>query len=294
MTSTQLFNKLLSYQKDSIDKTVFDTEFSEYKDTGLFKLLMKKEYTTFTKKQIKECIMKIKAISTSKKIKESLNADEKKDDNDIDNLTSFMSNLNINEHINKNERINRLKEHLQSSKNKHDDLILKENTLKNAHIYCIIHNVSAQQYGPLLEKYIITKYNYKKNNASNCTGDCSKDEENIEIKASLGGITHTKFNYVQIRLGQNITSYLLTAYHLTNSNVEDEGMLYIFKIPKTDIKKIIMSYGGYAHGTVKEHGQITLESLNDDGNKKEYALRPLFNDACWNELMKFRIDEKDI
>lgn len=58
--------------------------------------------------------------------------------------------------------------------------------------------------------------------------------------------------------------YILTAYHISLENVDTEGELYIFKVPKTNIKKIIVSYGGYAHGTVKEHGIINFDSLNNE------------------------------
>ena len=72
-----------------------------------------------------------------------------------------------------------------------------------------------------------------------------------------------------------------------------EGELYIFKVPKAEIKKIVVSYGGYAHGTIKEYGIITIESLNNLKNK-EYALRPSINDNCWNELIMFRVLESDL
>jgi hypothetical protein len=40
---------------------------------------------------------------------------------------------------------------------------MKQRTLKDAHTYCVVHNVSSQRYGPILEKYIRTKFNYIKN-----------------------------------------------------------------------------------------------------------------------------------
>jgi hypothetical protein len=196
--------------------------------------------------------------------------------------------------MDKEERILRLKEHLAISNIKHETQIMKLTTLKEAHTYCVIHGVSAQQFGPLLERFIRTKFNYSKNKAEDCTGDCSKDGQNSEVKVSLGGATHTKFNFVQIRPSHDCDSYILTAYHLTSENVESEGELYIFKVPKEEIKKIIVSCGGYAHGTIKEHGIITMESLNDCTSIKEYALRPFINDVCWNTLMNFRISEAEL
>ena len=192
------------------------------------------------------------------------------------------------------EKVERLKEHLALSKVKHEDRIMKLDTLKDAHVYCVIHGISAQQYGPLLERFIQTKFNYIKNKAEHCTGDCSKDGKNSEVKVSLGGATHTKFNFVQIRPLHDCDIYLLTAYHLSSENVDNEGELYIFKVPKEEIKKIIISYGGYAHGTIKEHGKITPESVNDNVVIKEYALRPTINDACWKALLPFRIPEGEL
>ena len=196
--------------------------------------------------------------------------------------------------MDKLERINRLKEHLTLSNVKHENQIMKLTTLKEAHTYCVIHGISAQQYGPLLERFIQTKFNYIKNKAENCNGDCSKNGKNSEIKVSLGGATHTKFNFVQIRPFHDCDTYILTSYHLTPENVETEGELYIFKVPKTEIKKIIILYGGYAHGTIKEHGKITIDSLNDNTSTKEYALRPTINDDCWKSLLPFKISESEL
>lgn len=188
-------------------------------------------------------------------------------------------------------RVLKLKEYLTLSQLKHNQTILKEQTLKNAHIYCVVNNLSAQQYGPLLEKYIRTKFNYSKNKAENCTGDCSKDGKNSEVKVSLGGTTHSKFNFVQIRPSHDCDSYIMTAYHLCNENVENEGELYVFKVPKEQMKCLVVSHGGYAHGTIKEHGKITIQSINEKDNK-EYALRPTINDNCWKDLLPFRISEE--
>lgn len=188
-------------------------------------------------------------------------------------------------------RVLKLKEYLTLSKLKHSQNIMREQTLKGAHIYCVVNNLSAQQYGPLLEKYISTKFGYTKINAKESTGDCSKNGKNFEVKVSLGGSTHTKFNFVQIRPSHGCDSYIMTAYHLCNENVENEGELYIFNVPKEGMKQLVVKHGGYAHGTVKEHGEITVDSVNEKSNK-EYALRPIINDSCWNDLLPFRITEE--
>lgn len=197
--------------------------------------------------------------------------------------------------MDKAENVKKLKEHLARSKVKHEDEVMKLATLKDAHVYCVMHGLSAQQYGPLLEKFIRVKFNYAKNKAEHCTGDCSKEGKNSEVKVSLGGATHTKFNFVQIRPSHDCDIYLLTAYHLCPENVEEEGELYVFRVPKEDIKSILLAHGGYAHGTVKEHGRITAESMKEvGGSSKEYALRPTVNDACWKALLPFRLHESEL
>jgi len=170
----------------------------------------------------------------------------------------------------------------------HTETIMQLPTLKDAHIYCKYNNMSGQFTGPVLEKYIKIKYNMTKNNASSCNGDLQCNETNIEIKASNGGKENNRFNYVQLRMNHQC-EYILTAYYIGYENLDSLGELFIFQLKKEDIKPLIMKYGGYAHGTIGELGEITIEDLNDTNNQKEYALRPKYGDKCWNELLQFRI-----
>lgn len=82
-----------------------------------------------------------------------------------------------------------------------------------------------------------------------------------------------------------------TAYFISVDNIDTEGELFIFKINKDDIKKIILAYGGYAHGTLQKLGKITDVELDNQENDKEYSIRPKYGDKCWNELLHFRIDD---
>ena len=81
---------------------------------------------------------------------------------------------------------------------------------------------------------------------------------------------------------------ILLAYYLDYTNLEILGELYIFRLNKENIKQLILKYGGYAHGTIKKNGKITIEDLNDINNTKEYAIRPIYNSKCWNELLNFK------
>lgn len=184
----------------------------------------------------------------------------------------------------------KLKHVLDSSKINHKIEIIKQLTLKDAHIYCKIYNLSGQVAGPLIENYIKNKYNMTKNNASSCVGDLLCNNINFEIKVSNGGKENNKFNYVQIRMNHNC-EYLLTAYHLSYENLNNNGELYIFRLNKENIKNLILKYGGYAHGTIQKLGEIKKEHLENVTNDKEYAIRPKYGDKCWNELLQYRIDE---
>ncbi len=142
------------------------------------------------------------------------------------------------------KRISKLKEHLMWTKMNHEQEIMSACSLKDAHVMCVLLGLSAQKYGIYLEKYIRTKFGYSKNNASECSGDFSKEGRNVEVKVSLGGKTHMKFNYVQLRPSHQCDVYIFTAYHVSFTNVDEEGELYIFLLPKEDVLRFILCYGG--------------------------------------------------
>jgi hypothetical protein len=139
----------------------------------------------------------------------------------LENLTEKFAELNINNidkvikiqrwfrkcmsRLNKYEETKiKLKELLDKNSNKiHTETIMKLKTLKDAHIYCKINNLSGQFTGLILEKYIKKKYKMTKNSTSSCNGDLKYNEINIEIKTSNGGKENNKFNYVQLRMNHN-------------------------------------------------------------------------------------------
>lgn len=191
-----------------------------------------------------------------------------------------------------NEYKIKLKQYLDNcfSNKIHYNNIMKLPTLKEAHMYCKYNNLSGQFTGPILEKYIKIKYNMIKNNASLCIGDLNCNNINLEIKVSNGGKENNKFNYVQIRLN-HFCEYILTAYYLNYNNINNLGELFIFRLNKSIMKKFILNYGSYAHGTIEKLGKITIDDLNNNENQKEYSLRIKYNSKCWNELLEFRINE---
>ncbi len=150
----------------------------------------------------------------------------------------------------------------------------------------------SQSWSTVLESHICKRFNISKISASECRGDarCERTNEYIEIKVSLGGKNGTKFNFVQLRPHHHIDCYLFLCYDHT---VGEYGEYHYFKIPKSVVNDLLPIYGGYAHGTVKEYGKITADSIKGHLDKKvEYALRPKKGDRLWNELLKWRcVDE---
>lgn len=78
---------------------------------------------------------------------------------------------------------------------------------------------------------------------------------------------------------------MLFAYYLNDSNINLGGNLYVFYLTKQQLKKLVLKYGNYAHGTIKNNGKIT-ENFDET---KEYSLRPSYNSKCWNRLLKYSI-----
>lgn len=166
--------------------------------------------------------------------------------------------------------------------------------MKDAIIYCKINHLPTQYTGPIIEKYIKHKYNLHKHLPSRCRGDLQAPSgTHLEIKVSGGGKQHNKFNFVQIRLNHNC-DYLLLAYYLSKDNLHESGEMFIFCIPKEDMKNIILQYGHYAHRTCRELGIISKTNIARDIEKKEYSIRPTFGDACWKLLLPFRINESSL
>jgi hypothetical protein len=194
--------------------------------------------------------------------------------------------------INKNHNLNHFLEPLRvvlkQRHQNHWNEMKQMNSLKEAHIYCVLNKLNGQIMGPLIEKYIKENYGMKKNNASDCLGDVVYANTNYEIKVSCGGKLFNQFNYVQIRMNHQC-NYLLTAYYLCDENIDNGGELFLFRLTKDDIQQLIFKYGGYAHGTKRKLGIIQMDDLKNSENEREYALRPRIGSKCWIELQHYRV-----
>lgn len=199
-------------------------------------------------------------------------------------------------------------QHMRISTNKN---IIKENIINynNFLHQCVAcrHYLNSQSTGALIEKIIKNKLNinniqpnlkYLKYTTTNDIinetdtlskiingGDGYKNNIIYEIKYS-GHSNTSKCNFVQIRPNNNIDYYILIVYSL-QENIQ--GKYYIIKIPSQELYELLPLYGSYAHGSKKELGPITLDSIYN--NNFEYALRPNLSSGkyhqLWLELLKY-------
>jgi hypothetical protein len=124
----------------------------------------------------------------------------------------------------------------------------------------------------------------------NVSGDGVKNGETFEIKVSL----HTSTGMVsirQIRPHHNVDYYIVLTYNLYESK---EGVARLFKVPSKNMYELVVRYGGYTHGTVKNNGIITSESVMN--SEYEYSLTPnpgsspnTKSNKLWVELLKYEV-----
>lgn len=123
------------------------------------------------------------------------------------------------------------------------------------------------------------------------SGDGHKNGINYEIKVSIHS-RDSRINIVQIRPNHNIDFYIIVTYNMYENNTI--GKAYILKIPSSIIRNLIIKFGTYAHGTIKELGEIKDNIKKKDSNC-EYALRcdpnakKGKNIELWNELKKYEV-----
>jgi len=139
---------------------------------------------------------------------------------------------------------------------------------------------------------IICKEELDIGNALNSTsGDGHKNGINYEIKASIHA-NKSKINFVQIRPDHDIHYYIFIAYNMYENDTI--GNAHIFKIPSDIVYDLIISFGGYAHGTCSKLGKIKPDNIK--GRNCEYALRCDPNAKkgksfeLWRHFMKYEVE----
>lgn len=155
---------------------------------------------------------------------------------------------------------------------------------------CILARNYLQPQSTVMEKVVMKDLllNKPKDEVS---GDATKNEINYEIKFS-GHAKRCKFNFVQIRPHHKIDYYILIGYNMYHS--DPLGKTFVFKVPSEIMYEWVVKHGGYAHGTCKKLGDITIENMK---NKNcEYALRVNPNAkkgkdfTLWNEMLKYEVE----
>lgn len=148
------------------------------------------------------------------------------------------------------------------------DMCISERDLFKKCILCKKH-LTPSQWSCVLEEHVKHVLNIGKR-TDNISGDgCSRSlKYNIEIKVSLGDL-RGNLHFVQLRPDHKIDFYVFLVYNLFEGEL---GKNYWFVCKPHELYKLLPEYGGYAHGTIKQLGKITVDNIF--GRNCEYALRP--------------------
>jgi len=193
---------------------------------------------------------------------------------EYDQLCELVSGMKLNDNNNKNQ------------------ILKKINNQKNLTEICILARNYLSPQSTDLET-ICKKYLKIDSPIDETSGDGHKNGKNYEIKISIHA-KKSKLNFVQIRPDHNIDFYIFIGYNMYDNNDKKIGKAYIFKIPSNIVYELIVLYGGYAHGTIKKLGEITINNIK--GRNCEYALRCNPNQKkgkdfdLWKEFKKYKVD----
>lgn len=127
----------------------------------------------------------------------------------------------------------------------------------------------------------------------NISGDGTKNDLKYEIKVSVHD-ERCKINIRQIRPHHSVDFYIIVALNLFAG---ENGEAYIFKIPSSIIKELVLEYGAYTHGTVIKNGKICKESIDDANSLYEYSLTANPNGGentkslkLWNRFLEYQVE----
>lgn len=185
--------------------------------------------------------------------------------------------------LNKEIIIQILKQLLEKQKKNNWALIEDINCLNTIFSVCKCY-FYPQSYGPLIQKKIIQLYGWIHLEPHKCQGDIQTKNYNIELKVSLGGQTNDRFHFAQLRQSHKIDFYVFIAYRLTESNYQELGELFIFKMDKKQILPFLAN--GFSHRTKQEW------SKNPFGLEEKY-IQVKYDSVGWHNLLKYRISLQD-
>jgi hypothetical protein len=181
-------------------------------------------------------------------------------------------------------------EALQISVEEKRQLVINSESFREAAILAKSF-LTAQSYGAILEAWIKNHFDLE-SKIDELSGDASIKGKTIEIKVSIqdakGG-----FNFVQLRPSHEVDYYLFATF-----NISQDKVTWILATPE-NLYPVIADFGGYAHGTIKAQGEITIDSIK--GSSYEYALRPSENankntkaTKCWQAVTEYEVTENEL
>lgn len=171
--------------------------------------------------------------------------------------------------------------------------------VKNAEIermrdVCILcrEYVSGSSFGALIEAWLRAKFGLQKSDEGDIYVHIEDQKELWEVKVSLGD-KDDSWIMQQLRPHHRAVKYLIVLY-----NVVDDEVTYCL-VPYDKMNEAILEWGGYSHGTIKEKGIITAETLYKSDNEfgipfSKFAKKGTKKKAAWEYLSQYQIEEEEL
>lgn len=156
---------------------------------------------------------------------------------------------------------------------------------REACVHCRAY-LRPQSFGQTLEMFIKRKFKLQ-DKVNETSGDAASAIGNIEIKVSLGD-KDGGWCMQQIRPHHNVDFYLGMFYSL------NEDRVYFILIPHNEINKLVMEFGGFAHGTKNKKGKMVIDSEDEFGlffNKYKENTRSF---RLWEKIKQFELSEEEL
>lgn len=165
---------------------------------------------------------------------------------------------------------------------KRDNIILKINDEPNEIYKALLCRefLSPQQSSGLLKKYIISSRTHIRDyQLFTC------------LRVSLG--YNNTFHFVQLHPNE----YEYFYFYCYTPFEKQYGKIYEILLNREELIQLICEYGSYSHGTIRNNGPITKESIRS--NAFEYSIKPRTQTAgtkpyrCWKEMLKLNRNHRE-
>jgi hypothetical protein len=163
----------------------------------------------------------------------------------MEELNSKMNEMKVDKNINEEELETIVKNmRIKDDKKNNENIISKINCCNNLTQKCVLVREYLRPQTIIFQYIVMNDLGINKL-INETSGDGCKNNINYEIKTTIHA-KDCKHIFVQIRPDHNIDYYILISYNLYDKILK-LGKAFIFKILSSNLYKLVIKYGGYAH-----------------------------------------------